>query len=210
MTPFWIWSLGRFYTEGNPRVTIPVRNVMMTLAAMVVPVSIGILINHFRPAWGKKLAWCLKPLIALVGILFMVFGYFTFYPIVIRASWNTVVACIILPILGYICGYLAGKFIVRDTKKAATISLETGFQNMALAMLMLNVSLPSPESDLAGVIPLLYSCLCPIAPMIVFGFLILLNYFKTGQLSSPLSNSDSDHIPVKTEEPEDNSNNKAV
>ncbi len=193
MTPLWIFLLGRFYTEDNPRITIPVVNVFTSLAVVLIPVGLGMLLNHFSPKWGARLAWALRPFTGLVGVVFISLGIVTYMYALKRATWQLIVGCLLLPLGGYSIGFLVGKLIVKDTKKATTISLETGFQNMALAVLMLSASLPSPESDLAGVIPILYAFLNSVFPTIAFLGLIIHRYATTGQLTSHEENFDLTH-----------------
>ena len=168
MTPLWIWGLGRYFLGDNPHVEIPVQNVFYSLAAVVIPVAIGVLITHCKPKAGEFISRGLKPFSAVIGIVFFSLGIAVYYYALRRVTWRLVVACLVLSGGGYLLGFTVGKLVVKDTKKAVTISLETGFQNLSLSLFILTVSLQPPESDLAGVIPIFYTFIGAGYPVIAF------------------------------------------
>lgn len=70
--------------------------------------------------------------------------------------------------MGYIFGWLLARFCCsQSSKDALTIAIETGIQNMAIAMFMLNFSLPQPLADLTSVVPVANILLTPI-PLFVY------------------------------------------
>ena len=168
MTPFWMWLLGRHYTESHHHLKIPVANVFASLAVVTVPVSLGVLLHHFKPKMAGKVAWGLKPATGIIGATFLGFGTYVYWFALIRSTWQTLVACSCVPFCGYVIGITAGKIFKQSNKKAVTISLETGFQNLALAMFMISTSMQPPESDFAGVIPITYTYLSATFPIVAF------------------------------------------
>lgn len=99
-----------------------------------------------------------------------------------------ILACGLLPLCGYIIGYVSGYTILRLHRPAITISLETGFQNLALSLLMLSISLPSPESDMAGVIPICYTFANTIYSVLMAAALLVY------RLSSNQNDATTDHV----------------
>ena len=156
MTPFWLWALGRFFTDGSTKLGIPVTNVFASLAIVVIPVLLGVLMANLKPNWARKLTKVLKPFIICTGLIFVMFGTYVYWYAFIRVTWRTALACVITPLQGYMIGLVVALIFRQDRARAITISLETGFQNMALALMMLRISLPLPEADIAGVIPICY------------------------------------------------------
>ena len=168
LTPLWMWGLGRFFIEHSSRLRIPIINVFSSLAAVVVPVTTGVLFTYFKPKMGAKISLLLKPFTAIIGVTFLGLGVYVYYYALARVTWQLLVACLLVPFCGYSIGLLAGYIGGQWKKRAVTISLETGFQNLALALFMINTSLEPPESDFAGVVPILYSFLSSTFPAVTF------------------------------------------
>ena len=176
MTPFWMWALGRFFYSSNTRLKIPVANVFSSLAIVVIPVAAGVILRHFKSKFADKFAWALKPFTAVIGVTFLALGIYVYYYALIRTTWRLLVACTIVPLCGYSIGLVAGICGKQTKKRAVTISLETGFQNLALAIFMLDTSLDPPESDFAGVVPICYTFITSAFPTLAF----LLMYLYRG------------------------------
>ena len=185
MTPLWIWALGRYYTEDNPDIEIPVVNVFASLAVVIIPVSLGVALNHYNRDWGNRVAQLLKPFTGLVGVAFIGLGTASYMYALERAVWQQFVSCILLSFLGYTIAFTVGKLIMKENRQAITISLETGFQNLALAILMLGISLPSPESDMAGTMPIIYTFTGASFPSIAFLAKLTHRVITTGRCTSP-------------------------
>jgi len=69
LTPFWIWALGRYFTEDNPQIQIPVSSVFSSLAVVTVPVVAGLLVHRCNPEAAKRIASILKPFTGLIGYI---------------------------------------------------------------------------------------------------------------------------------------------
>lgn len=159
MTPFWIWALGRYFTKDDPEVSIPVSSVFSSLAVVTLPVVGGLLTRRLKPEAARRMASALKPLTGLIGAIFVGVGVYVYYPALVKVTWPTLVACLVVPLVGYGVGAGAGKALGQSRSRWLTIALETGFQNLALSLLMVGASLDQPESDLAGVVPICYTFL---------------------------------------------------
>ena len=168
MTPMWIWSLGRYFMKENPHVTIPTASVFISLAVTMIPVALGALLGYFKPRIAYRVTWCLKPFTVLMGIIFIGGGIYVYWFALIRISWRVVLACILIPIVGYIAGYTAAMLFKQKQPRAISISLEIGFQNFSLATLMLSTSLQHPELEFAGVVPILYSLCSAVLPVVFY------------------------------------------
>lgn len=169
-TPFWLWALSRFIIDDGAKIEIPVVNVFTSLAAVIVPVLIGVLLTNFAEKVSNVIEKYLKPFIVLIGLVFLSFGIYVFYYALQVATWKEYVAVILLSSIGYILGTTMGFVFKQGRDKAITIGLETGFQNMALSLLMIQLTYDSPESDLAGIAPVIYmfaGALIPSAAVIV-------------------------------------------
>ncbi|CAD5117543.1 unnamed protein product [Dimorphilus gyrociliatus] len=155
-TPFWLWALSRFIIDDGAKIEIPVVNVFTSLAAVIVPVLIGVVLTNFAVKISNVIEKYLKPFIVIIGLVFLSFGIYVYYYALQVATWREYLGVILLSSIGYILGTSAGFIFRQGRDKAITIGLETGFQNMALSLLMIQLTYDSPESDLAGVAPVIY------------------------------------------------------
>jgi len=167
-TPLWVWFLGRFIIQEHPDVTIPAVNIVITLASVIVPVGLGMLFSWRKPRWGDKVAEKLKPFIWTASLIFISVALIVYRDALFRASWRLFLACNALAAVGQLLGLCIGMLITRDKKKSVTIMLETGFQNISLATFVLGVSLPAPEHQIAGAVPVCYMFVASSIPTIMF------------------------------------------
>ena len=110
----------------------------------------------------------LRP-ISVVGVLFLSCAglYINFYVIevLINMGWTVWFPCVTLPFIG-LFGALGIAFLFRQTKsRAITISIETGVQNMPLAILLIRASLQSPARQLGVVGPVAAGLVTPFSIM---------------------------------------------
>jgi len=117
---------------------------------------------------GERIAWGLKPLTAVIGVVFISMGIYLNLPALLRVDWRTLVAALLVPLVGYSLGASAAAIFKQDKEKIITISLETGFQNFSLSLMVLASSLESPDSEMASVVPVVYTFLSAALPAIVF------------------------------------------
>lgn len=150
MMPLWIFTLGRTLFRDN-NATIPYINLAGSLILLTLPIGIGLLIRQYSPRLTRVSEKIIKPftiIIVLVGIglgLYansFVFSYFT---------WQVVVAGLAIAWGGYSFGALVAWMFRLDKSQIVAVSIETAFQNPAVAFVMLLLSLPQPDADLSSV-----------------------------------------------------------
>lgn len=150
MMPLWIFTLGRTLFRDN-NATIPYINLAGSLVLLTLPIGIGLLIRQYSPRLTRVSEKIIKPftiIIVLVGIglgLYansFVFSYFT---------WQVVVAGLAIAWGGYSFGALVAWMFRLEKSQIVAVSIETAFQNPAVAFVMLLLSLPQPDADLSSV-----------------------------------------------------------
>ncbi len=111
---------------------------------------------RFLPKIAEKIAKAVRPFSAIFVIFILGFGtYVNWYMVdIIEDDLIILPACFLLPVLGYLCGFLAAIIFRQGRKVATTISIETGVQNASIPILVLQRSFPQPVGDLAAVMPL--------------------------------------------------------
>ncbi|CAH1778538.1 unnamed protein product [Owenia fusiformis] len=167
MTPFWMWVFSRLYV-ADVRVHIPIVNVLASVAVVVLPVAVGVIVNHFKPNVGAIIVKLVRPWIALIAIAFATLVPLAFHYIFTLVTWQIFLACFLTPVLGSIIGATVAAIFKQELPKITTISLETGMQNLQLALVMIGISLSQPESDMATTMPMMYT-LVGIIPWVIIG-----------------------------------------
>ena len=85
-------------------------------------------------------------------------------------TWLTVGVTMALSLVGSAIAYMVALSFGQSSIDSRTISIEAGVQNTTIAALIVSTSMPSPESDLAVVIPM-SSFLT--TPVIFFSWMII-------------------------------------
>ncbi|PIO72231.1 hypothetical protein TELCIR_05850 [Teladorsagia circumcincta] len=121
----------------------------MGLIALMIPTSMGMIIANYRPQyipcihkWIKRVSWAAMIVISLFAIYA---NYYIFWLI----TWPIVLCGCALPWLGYLTAFVVASTLRQQFKDALTIAIETGIQNIGIAMLLMVWCLPEPESDIA-------------------------------------------------------------
>ncbi|CAD7091377.1 unnamed protein product [Hermetia illucens] len=167
MMPLWIFTLGRLIFErGN--LVVPYENIATFAVSLVVPLTIGILIQRFRPGAGRILVRLLKPVSFLLILFIIIFAIVTNLYLFQLFSWQIVVAGLGLPWLGYIFGWILAKILKQSSADALTIAIETGIQNTGIAIFLLRFSLPQPQADLTTVVPVCVAIMTPLPLLLMY------------------------------------------
>ena len=114
--------------------TIPYTNVVLTLVAVLVPVALGVTLRSLRPQWAPyaERIGSSAGILVLVGVVAS-----SVYRDTERVFAYTPIEILIASILGPIgfgVGYLGARLLGVGTAQRRAISLETGIQNVPLAI----------------------------------------------------------------------------
>ena len=148
---------GLLFTEASG-FEIPIGNIIATIALLLIPVVLGMLIRRFSANIGAVL----ELLGGFFGLFFIVFLLATWVPrnwgLLTSTPWQTYVVSIGLGLFGILIAYGISKAIRLHPANARTIALETGIQNgpLAIAIILLTYS-GSPDIGLILIVPALYS-----------------------------------------------------
>lgn len=156
-SPLWIWLLKPFLEtfESEP-ITISVENVFASLAIVLFPVAIAMAVTLWQPKIAKFLQKALKPCLIIVGATFFGLGVAVYYYVIPFLHWTVYIATFLLPFIGYVSSGFVAYFLKSGKERAITVGCMVGFQNVGLAMLMLRLSLPAPDEDIGGAVPIVY------------------------------------------------------
>lgn len=170
MTSFWIWALGTSLVSAS--LPIPYMQLIIALVSFAVPIAIGLWIRRVRPAlaetirtkFGRPL-WLLCLLAIVIGGVVM--NIFFFYLV----TWRHLLAGASLGFFGYTLGGGAALLARMERSQVIAVAIETAIQNGGIAVVVLNLTFPSPYSDMA-LLPILAFFFCSAGPFLFTLFAI--------------------------------------
>ncbi len=158
MTPLALLLYGNLLFDENSDLQIPVLNIVVTLATLLIPVIGGMILRRYSANIGAFM----ELLGGFFGIFFIVFLMATWVPrnwaLLTSTAWQTYTVAIGLGLFGIFIAYAIARAIRLHPANARTIGLETGIQNgpLAIAIVLLTFS-GTPEIGLILIVPALYS-----------------------------------------------------
>ncbi|XP_064640939.1 sodium-dependent organic anion transporter-like [Lineus longissimus] len=167
MVPLWMFTLGRYILEdlGRGEVNIPYTNIIATLAGILLPVVIGIVIQKKAPKVAKYIKMIIRPFLFVFLLFMFTFGVWVNWPLFQLFNTRLAFAGFTLPLFGFASGGIVAAICRLSWKRVKTIALETGIQNTGVAIVMLLFSLPAPESDFSIIGCIAISTCTPIGPL---------------------------------------------
>jgi bile acid transporter len=168
MTPLALYLYGTRFMPAGAELQIPTANIVVTLAIMLVPVAIAMVIRRYSPNIGAVM----ELMGGAFGLFFIVFLIVTWVPrnwvLLTGTAWQVYVVTIFLGLLGITTAYLIAKGIKLHPSNARTVGLETGIQNGPLAIAIILLSFPgNPQLGLLLLVPALYSLFIVIVATVV-------------------------------------------
>lgn len=128
VTPILTWALAGAWID------ISLKAMMHSIVqVVVVPIVLGIVVNHFFGAFVQK-AIKVLPLVSVVAIVLIVGGVVAVSAQKIMETGLLIMAVVVCHnLLGYLTGYLVAKTMKMNLAKSKAIAIEVGMQNSGLA-----------------------------------------------------------------------------
>ncbi|XP_001376341.2 ileal sodium/bile acid cotransporter [Monodelphis domestica] len=137
-------------------IKIPYDNLGISLVALIVPISVGIFVNH---KWPEKAKVILK-IGSITGVILIVVIAVT-GGILYQGSWSIEpklwIIGTIFPMAGYLLGFFLARIAGLSWHRCRTVALETGMQNTQLCSTIVQLSFSPEELNLMFTFPLIYS-----------------------------------------------------
>ncbi|XP_052815961.1 ileal sodium/bile acid cotransporter-like [Mya arenaria] len=179
MMPLWIYTLGSTLVDDSSDIRIPYLNILQVIASVVIPLFIGIFIKYKFTKVALFIIKVLKPTTLVCIIVFLTVGIWSNLYIFKMFRPVHVLAGCLLPYFGYLLGGVIAVILRQPKARVVTIALETGMQNIGIAMLVLLLSFPPPLGDIATVAPLSSAMMTPIPPFVVtIVYNVYVKFFK--------------------------------
>ena len=131
-----------------------------TLKVVILPVTLGVLLNHFFRVWVKKIN-PYTPFIAVMSIVFIVDFILAAKKEEITSTGSSLILAIIaLHALGFVLGYFLSRLFKLNRENSQTVSIEVGMQNSGLATELARSNFPDLSmATIPGAISALTHCI---------------------------------------------------
>lgn len=140
---------------------IPIKDIVVSLALVLLPVVCGMLLRKFHEGWAKAA----EDTAGFFGIIVIIFLAISFLssPLRRQLMWetgaNVYLGSILVGVAGFCFGYLVSRLAMLPPRYCRTVALETGIQNGPLAfaiVLLAFAEFPQIINDVLW-LPILYS-----------------------------------------------------
>jgi BASS family bile acid:Na+ symporter len=163
--PAVLWLYGSAFTDAD--VVLPIKDIVITLVLVLIPVWIGMGIRARSQAvakWVERLgAWSgLGVLVLLVGTA-VVGQRATFAEMPV----NAYIAAVALGLVGMVLGFLTATLVKLNESDRRAVAFETGIQNSALALGIVVATFPEAQQEMLIRMPLLYALCVLISASVV-------------------------------------------
>lgn len=158
MTPLVLALYGSLIFTADSELQIPIVNIVVTLATLLIPVVAGMILRRYSANVGAFM----ELLGGFFGLFFIVFLMATWVPrnwaLLTSTPWQTYIVAVGLGLFGIAVAYAIARAIRMHPSNARTIGLETGIQNgpLAIAIVLLTFQ-GNPDIGLILIVPALYS-----------------------------------------------------
>jgi predicted Na+-dependent transporter len=140
-------------------ISVPFVGLARSLAMVVVPYGIGILISHFFPKTRPFIEKLIVPMMIGLMLFFLSFGLVVNWYLFKMIDLYTALTAPLLPFLGFILGGIIAKVFRMEWKYVKTIAIEAGIQNTGIAFMIIMYSFPQPYATQAIIVPMVVAFL---------------------------------------------------
>ena len=132
LTTWWVESISLELT--GLKVDVDTMGLLLkTLKVVILPVLIGVFLNHYFNCWVKKVE-SYTPFLAVLSIVFIVdFILAAKKDVILDIGSALICAVVLLHLFGFLLGYILSRLLRFTEKDAQTVSIEVGMQNSGLA-----------------------------------------------------------------------------
>ncbi|KAG0725450.1 Solute carrier family 10 member 6 [Chionoecetes opilio] len=137
----WLWS----WRWTDQEVQVPYLNILISLVIVTAPVFVGMMVRHY----SSRLASYVAKVCGVVGWagaitcgLLLILRY---WDIIVKSSIDLVIIAVLTPLTGFSVAYILVKILCFSHKICRTVAIETGCQNMVVAISIILLSLRSPR-----------------------------------------------------------------
>ena len=140
MTPFLTLQLSGSYLEVSALGLL-----FSTLKVVLLPITLGVLLNRFLPKLTKKIVPFSPPMAAILISLIVASIVAQGKDIILSSGIRLLTALICLHLSGFVLGFVFSWVSFKNWQVAKTISIEVGMQNSGLGVVLARENFTSPQ-----------------------------------------------------------------
>lgn len=178
-------------------IQVPFLGLVRSLALVVIPYSLGIVISHFSPRTRALVEKLVKPMMLFLLIFFLVFGTIVNWYMFAMIDLYTALTAPLLPYLGFLLGAALAWICGLPWTHVKTIGIEAGIQNTGIAFMIIFYSFPQPYASKALIVPLVVAFLTTKPFWLIY---MIRNQVKKYRKKKELKNSVDLSIAVNADE----------
>ncbi|KAB7503103.1 Ileal sodium/bile acid cotransporter [Armadillidium nasatum] len=142
---FWLYSSYYLGSKASD-IVIPYMSIFKALAFICGPVVVGMVIRHFSQKIAKVITQIFS-IVAYAGFIFVLVSWiFLYWKVFTTATPLIYAGAVLLPVTGFTAAYIVAFIFRRTHKICRTIGIETGSQNMPVALSIIFLSFDDQEA----------------------------------------------------------------
>jgi BASS family bile acid:Na+ symporter len=128
------WFLGQ---QGGtvPALSVPA-TILQLVRITVVPIAVGMIVRHFAPAFAARMAKWLRPTAFVILVVVIAFSVVVSLELVVDNLLRATPAIVALNLSAMGFGLLLGRLLGAGARDSMTLAIETGVQNVTLAIFL--------------------------------------------------------------------------
>lgn len=115
-----------------------------TLKVVLIPVSLGVMLNQFLPKFTVKAIPFAPPTAVILIVLIVASIIGQGRELILQSGIFLIVAIVILHLCGFVLGFLISFLILRNWEVSKTLSIEVGMQNSGLGAVLARENFTNP------------------------------------------------------------------
>lgn len=147
-----------------------------TLKVVLLPVGLGIILNHYFPKFTRKIIPYSPPLAVILIVLIVASIIGQGRDMILSSGAQLIFAILILHLCGFVLGYFFSHVLLKNKAVSRTISIEVGMQNSGLGAVLARENFINPATAIPSAISSLVHS--------IYGsiFVIIVKHLKTNKL----------------------------
>lgn len=197
--PLNVWIYSRIWIDEEANIVIPYTSIMIGLMFVVIPAAIGMVIRSFKEKVANVIVKVCSTLGWLGFVVTVTIWIVLYWDIFVNATSYLWFAALFLPSAGFCLSYGFSLAVKQGQVIARTIGIETGSQNMAVALNIIVLSFPDPEVKSAMLVyPTLFGVALFGQVFIFIGLFQLYKHCRQHHQLSVTRDSNGQSVNVKT------------
>ncbi|XP_006879554.1 PREDICTED: ileal sodium/bile acid cotransporter-like [Elephantulus edwardii] len=193
MMPLCLFIYTKMWADTGT-ITIPYDSIGISLVTLVIPVSVGMFVNH---KWPQKAKIILK-IGSITGIVLIVL-IAVIGGILYQGSWSIHpklwIIGTIFPIIGYSLGFFLARIAGLPWYRCRTVGFETGMQNTQLCSTIVQLSFSPEQLTYMFTFPLIYSVFQLVFGGLFLGFYVAYKKYYGKNKEDLLESRDNEALP---------------